>query len=99
MTVKAFSVKKDAMGSLLLTNISGFGEDNIFAPQTNATRSLACVVFCAPKEKVVVVDGQPAIRKLVNMNFTWDARHLGIENLEKFEASLRRVWEKPEEFL
>lgn len=99
MSIPAFKVKKNGLGSVILTNISGFGEDNIYAPLVPGSRALLTCVFCAPKQRVVVgKSGELEIRKMVNINCTWDCRYFEASDFGVIEEGVRRVWENPQDF-
>lgn len=97
--VEAFKVKPDNFGYALLTNISGFGIENVLAPHTNATRSIIVGVICQPVKKPIVIDGKIEIRKILNFNVTFDHRFGDGSDCMKMLKRVESVWYEPEKYV
>ena len=69
-----------------------------YGPITNFTRSMATVVMCAPKERVIVENGEMKIAKIMNVMLTFDHRYLDGGAGPKMMGPVTEVWENPEKF-
>lgn len=75
ISIPPLSLDKHAFGSVLFTNVSGFGVDNVYGPLCSFTRNIATVVLCSPSLKPVVHEGQIKARRMVNVMITFDHRY------------------------
>lgn len=105
LSIPFLSIKPQHFGSVLLTNVSGmdgFTEvgslDQVYAPFTNFTRSIATVVLCSPKERAIVESGQIKIGKIMNMMITFDHRYLDGAGATKMFGPVQDVWNNPAKY-
>lgn len=68
-------INKNHFGSILLTNVSAWGIDNVYAPLCSFTRNMASVVICSPLLKPAVHEGKVQARRLLNIMITLDHRY------------------------
>lgn len=85
-------INKHHFGSILLTNVSGFGIDNVYGPLCSFTRNIATVVLCSPLLKPSVHEGQIKARKLMNVMITFDHRYQDGSGVPKILGAFVDVW-------
>jgi hypothetical protein len=88
-------IKKNHFGSVLLTNVSGFGVDNVYGPICSFTRNIATFVLCSPSLKPVVHENEIKARKMLNVMITFDHRYQDGSGLPKMMNSFMDVWNNP----
>lgn len=95
----ALAINKNHFGSVLFTNVSGFGVDNIYGPLCSFTRNVATVVLCAPKMRPVVHEGEIKARKILNIMITFDHRYQDGAGLPKMMGNFVEVWTNPQKYI
>ncbi len=99
LAIPALKVRKHHFGSAILTNISGMGVTDAYAPHIDFANTNMLMVICAPSERVVIVDGKPGIKKMMNLTITYDARISDGANLFKALDCVKDVWKNPQNYL
>ena len=95
MGIKPIAVNKHHFGSILLTNVSGFGVDNVYGPLCSFTRNIATVVLCSPILKPVVHNGEIKARRMLNVMMTFDHRYQDGAGVPKMLGGFKDVWVNP----
>jgi pyruvate/2-oxoglutarate dehydrogenase complex dihydrolipoamide acyltransferase (E2) component len=88
-------INRNHFGSVLLTNVSSFGIENVYGPLCSFTRNISTVVICTPALKPRVVDGEVKIRKIMNIMFTFDHRYQDGSGVPKIMNAFNDVWRNP----
>ncbi|MCL6630308.1 MAG: 2-oxo acid dehydrogenase subunit E2, partial [Armatimonadetes bacterium] len=84
-------------GTFTITNLGSYGVD-IFNPIITPGQS-AILGVCRIAEKPVVVDGQVAIRSMMNLCLSFDHRVLDGAPAAEFLQTLKRLLESPYQLL
>lgn len=88
------------MGAFLLTNVSGLGYEEAYAPLCNFTRNAATCVLCSPYwEQRFDENGQNGkVEKVLNFMWTCDHRFIDGAGGADLMKNIKAVWENPEAF-
>ena len=87
----------DPFGSVMVTNVGGFGIEIGYAPLVPWTRVPMVVTVSKPQETPVVRDGEIVIRTILNVSATFDHRVMDGAHLGKFTSIVRKHIEHPQE--
>ena len=98
LSVPFLKVKPDNFGFGILTNVSGFGLEDCFAPLVPFCKTVVVVVMNATQLRPRVVDGKLEIRKILNLNVTFDHRFGDGADAIKMMKGVYQVLEEPEKY-
>lgn len=87
----------DAFGTVMVTNVGVLGIERGLAPLLPLSRVPALLTVGAIKERVVAVDGAPAVRPMVTVGCTFDHRVSDGYQLGRMSVILRDAFENPDE--
>lgn len=88
-------IPSDPFGSIMITNIGSLGLDHAYVPLVPYSRVPILLAVGAVKEKVVAVDGKPAVAKMIAINATFDHRVLDGMHAAVMSRVFREMIEKP----
>ncbi|WP_127716539.1 2-oxo acid dehydrogenase subunit E2 [Halobacteriovorax sp. HLS] len=74
LNLSFLGLPRDPFGSVMITNVGSFGIDLAFAPLCPYTRVPLLLSVGAVSDKVLAVNGQPKIRKVLPIGVTFDHR-------------------------
>jgi len=95
LNLSRFGIPFDPFGTVMITNVGGFGIEQGFAPLMPLSRTPALICVGAIRDRVVVVDGQPAVRPVVTLGGTFDHRVIDGYHAGKLCQTVRAVLEDP----
>ena len=98
LSIPALAVEKNAFGSALLTNVSGFDIKEVYGPLCPFTRNICTIVLCAPELRPTVIEGKIEIRKKLNVMVTFDHRYQDGSGVPLMLNSMREVWYNPQKY-
>jgi pyruvate/2-oxoglutarate dehydrogenase complex dihydrolipoamide acyltransferase (E2) component len=93
---KGYPSQEFPMGRLIISSLMTYGVDIAFPPLVASMHMPAAVVISAVHSKVVVFEGKPAVRKVVNLCWTFDHRFSDGVDLAKIAIEVRNLFENPE---
>ena len=100
LSIKALKVKPNSFGTAVVTNITGSGIYDVYAPHVNFCRS---VVLAAVNDSrmlpVVTENGGIEPRKMLNFNITFDHRFADGSDAMHMLSKCKDVWLNPEKYL
>jgi pyruvate/2-oxoglutarate dehydrogenase complex dihydrolipoamide acyltransferase (E2) component len=99
IAIPAMAIEKHQFGSMLLTNVSGFGIKEVYGPLSNFTRNIATVVLCAPELRPTVIEGKIEVRKKLNLMITFDHRYQDGSGVPAMLGAMRDVWMNPQKYV
>lgn len=95
LDLPALGLRRDAFGSVLLTNIGTFGLATGMLALFPVARLPAAVAMGRVEERPVVRDGEIAIRPILPLTGTFDHRIVDGEQAGKLARSMKRLLEEP----
>ncbi len=98
ISIKALSLKANAFGHVVLTNIGTLGLEKGFAPIPSPMH--CCIVACVGKitKRPVVVNDQIVIRDIMTIVYTFDHRFGDAANIAPFLRIMKHILEDPDTF-
>ena len=98
--VAAVKIKKYQFGNVVLTNASSMEVYNTFAPLVNFCNAIVVAVICKPRDKVVVgEDRQMQVKKIIQLNMTFDHRYADAMSIHPTIKELYRLVANPQDML
>lgn len=95
LDLSRFGVPRDAFGSVMVTNVGGFGLAHAFAPLVPFSRVPFVVTIGAIREAATVVEGTVSARPLVSIGVTLDHRVLDGYQAGKLARRFSEIIEHP----
>ena len=95
LNLEGVGIVRDPFGSVVVTNVGVLGVEQGFAPLIPAGRTAALLTLGEVRDKVIAVEGRPAVRPVLTIGGTFDHRVVDGAHLGKISASLRRVLSDP----
>ena len=92
-------IKKNHAGSGMVTNVVSLGVFDAYAPLINFFQTNVLMVICAPRDVVRSVDGQCVVRRVLNVNLTFDERFCNGSDVFEVCKRIEEVWYSPEKFV
>lgn len=92
-------LQREGFGCAVLTNVTGWHIRDTFAPLVPPLNSIACMLMNKPVERAVVRDGQVVVRRIMNLNTTFDHRFADGSDADKMLRTLHEVLENPGKFI
>ena len=89
----------DPLGSVIVTNVGVLGVEQGFAPLMPQSRTPALFTVGKIRDKVIAVEGRPAVRPVLTLGGTFDHRIVDGAHLGKISRTLKRILEAPAEHL
>ncbi|HAN29969.1 MAG TPA: hypothetical protein DCQ06_00090, partial [Myxococcales bacterium] len=89
--------EEDPFGSVMVTNVGGFGIEIGYAPLVPWTRVPMVVTVSKPEQQPVVRDGEIVIRTILNVSATFDHRVMDGAHIGTFTRIVRQNIEHPQE--
>lgn len=99
LDVPAFKLEKVPFGMCILTNVSGMNIEDSTPPLVPFMKPVCVTVMNKPVFKPVVIDGKIEIRKIMNLNCSFDHRFADGCDAAKMFAAMRVVFNNPENYL
>lgn len=93
--IKALGIPRRQFGTCLLTAFGSLGLDQAWAPHVPMSRVPLTVGVGAMTDKVVVIDGKPAVRPMLSLFATIDHRYMDGADGAKLAAVVRAVLTDP----
>ena len=90
------SSQADPFGSVMVTNVGGFGIDVAYAPLVPWSKVPYILLVGKAREKPEVVDGKLTIRKMLPVSATLDHRVIDGARIGELALRIRAVMEAPE---
>ncbi len=97
LDLSKLGVKPDPFGSAMVTNVGGFGVSVGFAPLIPAARTPIIFLLGRVEDKVVAMDGEAVIRKMIRMSGTFDHRLLDGYQIGLICSRLKQLIEEAHE--
>lgn len=91
-----FGTPKDPLGSVMITNTGSLGLDFALAPLVPYSRTPMVLTIGTVVDRVVAVDGAPAVRPIVRLGVTFDHRLIDGVHAAKLAAVLTACFADPE---
>ncbi len=99
LPIKVFQIKVNQYGFQILSNISTFGITNFSAPMVPMTNSLFVMLMNAPVEKPIVVNGEIKVRRVMNLDITFDCRFVDVPRAKEYIDKGLDVLKNPQKYL
>lgn len=99
LNLSFLGLPRDPFGSAMITNIGSFGIDLGLAPLCPYTRVPLLLSVGAISDKVLVVEGEMAIRKVLPIGVTFDHRLIDGIHASQMARDFKKCFENPSEFL
>ncbi len=90
-------IPSDAFGSIMITNIGSLGLDHAYVPLVPYSKVPILLALGAVGEKVIAIDGKPAVAKMISVNATFDHRVLDGTHAAVMSKVMRKWLEHPYE--
>lgn len=97
--VPAAKVNPYNFGMGIVTNVTTMNLDDTTAPLCPFTKAICVVVMNTPKMKPIVVNGEVKIRKVININSSFDHRFADGYDAAKMFGVFRKVFMNPEMYV
>jgi pyruvate dehydrogenase E2 component (dihydrolipoamide acetyltransferase) len=97
--LRAFGVPYDAFGSVMVTNVGGFGLTTGFAPLFPPARTPIVLTMGAVRPVPVVVEGRVVPREVLTLGVAFDHRVLDGYQAGRMAKRFREVLEDPDRWL
>jgi pyruvate dehydrogenase E2 component (dihydrolipoamide acetyltransferase) len=94
-----FGLDKDPMGSFLVADVGSLGVDTAYVPLAPYTRVPLTLVIGAVRKSVVAVGDEPRVMKTIALHCSIDHRALDGFQIARINRLMRKIFEKPEEYL
>ena len=95
LSVPALGVTPFPFGSAIVTSVGQLGLDEAYVPPTPFCRVPIYVLVGRTADRVVAVDGKPAVRKMMTLTCTIDHRLLDGSQGGKIASTIRRCFAEP----
>ena len=99
LDLRRFGIPYDQFGSLMVTNVGGFGVQHGYAPLLPFSRTPALLLIGAVVDKVVAKDGQPTIAPVLTIGATFDHRFIDGFQAAKLSKRFQDIVADPEPHL
>ncbi len=99
LAVPPLNLKPNNYGNGILTNVSNFNVFDFSAPHVPFLKTIVVAVMNTPALKPVVVDGKIIIRKIMNLNISYDHRFADGSDAPRMLKNLERVFSNPSAYL
>ena len=99
LDLSRLGVPHDPFGTVVVTNVGVLGIEQGFAPLIPSGRNAALLTVGKIRDKVIAVDGKPAVRPVLTVGGTFDHRVVDGYHLGRISAALTRVLSAPHEHL
>ena len=99
LDLRRFGIPYDQFGSIMVTNVGGFGVQHGYAPLLPFSRTPALLLIGAVMDKVVARDGQPTIAPILTVGATFDHRFIDGFQAAKLSKRFQDIVTDPERHL
>jgi pyruvate dehydrogenase E2 component (dihydrolipoamide acetyltransferase) len=99
LDLRRFGIPYDQFGSLMVTNVGGFGVQHGYAPLLPFSRTPALLTIGAVIDKVVAKDGVPTIAPVLTVGATFDHRFIDGFQAAKLSKRFQDIVADPETHL
>jgi 2-oxoacid dehydrogenases acyltransferase (catalytic domain) len=96
LDLSRFGIPHDPFGTVVVTNVGSLGVEQGFGPLVPTGRCGALITVGAIRDKVIAVDGEPAVRPVLTLGATFDHRLVDGYQLGRISRALRRLLEQPQ---
>jgi pyruvate dehydrogenase E2 component (dihydrolipoamide acetyltransferase) len=98
--VPMLGLTRDALGSMIVTSVGGFGYIDAYTSFFQSTGQWILLTVNAVHEEVIAVDGKVEVAKIVNVNCVIDHRYLYSGGKGKnLISAFKKIFEEPEKYL
>mgnify|MGYP001343751773 CR=1 FL=1 len=87
--------ERDPFGSCMVTNVGNFGVEIAYAPLVPWTRVPYIFLVGRAQDRVIAVDGEPVVRRMLPVSATIDHRIIDGARIGQMATILKRVIENP----
>jgi pyruvate dehydrogenase E2 component (dihydrolipoamide acetyltransferase) len=99
LDLRRFGIPYDQFGSLMVTNVGGFGVQHGYAPLLPFSRTPALLLIGAVADKVVAKDGAPAVAPVLTVGATFDHRFIDGFQAAKLSKRFQDIVADPGRYL
>ena len=99
LDLRRFGIPYDQFGSVMVTNVGGFGVAHGYAPLVPFARTPALLTIGAVLDKVVARDGRPEVAPVVSIGATFDHRFIDGFQAAKLSRRFQDIVFDPERHL
>lgn len=96
LDLRRLGIPYDQFGSLMVTNVGGFGVQHGYAPLLPFSRTPALLCIGAVADKVVARDGQPSVVPILTIGATFDHRFIDGFQAAKLSRRFQDIISDPE---
>jgi pyruvate/2-oxoglutarate dehydrogenase complex dihydrolipoamide acyltransferase (E2) component len=97
LDLRKFGLPKDPFGSVMITNVGSLGLDLAYAPLVPYSGVGLVLATGEVQQRAVVEDDEVVIRKMMNLNATFDHRFIDGYHAAVMSRTVRAWLQKPEE--
>ena len=91
-------IPKDPFGSVMITNVGSLGIDVAWAPLCPYTRVPLILCLGSVSDKVVAQKGQPVVRPVMSIGFTFDHRFMDGVHAAEMSREFKKCFAEPEKY-
>jgi len=99
LDLRRFGIPYDQFGSIMVTNVGGFGVQHGYAPLLPFSRTPALLLIGAVADKVIARDGQPSVAPVLTVGATFDHRFIDGFQAAKLSKRFQDIVADPERHL
>lgn len=99
LDLRRFGIPYDQFGSLMVTNVGGFGVQQGYAPLVPFSRTPALLCIGAVMDKAVARDGQVVVAPVLTVGATFDHRFIDGFQAAKLSKRFQDIVADPERYL
>lgn len=96
LRVPIMGIPAHPMGSILITNLAGFGMNQVLAPLVPFSRSTMTVTVSPIHPKVMAVNNEPKVVPTMTLGFAVDHRYIDGAHASRLAALLQNIFKNPQ---
>ena len=99
LDLKPLKIKKNHFGCGMVTNVVSLGVEDAYAPHINFAQTNLLMVICAPKDKVCSENGVIVVKRVMNVNLSFDERFSMGSDVLGVAKKIEGVFYHPEKYV